>query len=255
MVRTMAILSQEGTHTQRQIRNPRRNTGRERGGGRRRRTRRRLASRGRRRTHPDRRDRAAAGCEWTAARFQGGLNCRRDGGIVAVVGGGDGGETCDGRGMAGMGQRGRVTGNGLSEVAVHCLPVISARPTYELYKSFWPASRSALSLLPTRQRPRHRASRDSPTSRPPRPTSAMISTPRPPSIHSNNAEGDPFSAFLRPPTSETEHERVARLQREADAKRISDSIDEEIKADRERMRKSKQDIRVSCPSHAVAPLP
>ncbi|TBU49747.1 G-protein alpha subunit [Dichomitus squalens] len=72
----------------------------------------------------------------------------------------------------------------------------------------------------------------------------MISTPRPPSVHSSNTDGDPFTAFLRPPASETEHERVARLQREVEAKRINDSIDEEIKADRERLRKSKQDIRL-----------
>ncbi|KAI0711965.1 G-protein alpha subunit [Cerioporus squamosus] len=72
----------------------------------------------------------------------------------------------------------------------------------------------------------------------------MISTSRPPSVHSSSADADPFSVLLRPPASETEHERVARLNREADAKRISDSIDEEIKADRERMRKSKQDIRL-----------
>ncbi|KAI0768152.1 G-protein alpha subunit [Trametes elegans] len=72
----------------------------------------------------------------------------------------------------------------------------------------------------------------------------MITTSRPPSVNSLGAEGDPFSALLRPPASETEHERVDRLRREADAKRISDSIDEEIKADRERMRKSRQDIRL-----------
>ncbi|KAH9856561.1 G-protein alpha subunit [Lenzites betulinus] len=72
----------------------------------------------------------------------------------------------------------------------------------------------------------------------------MITTSRPPSVNSVGPDGDPFSAFLRPPASETDHERVTRLQREADAKRISDSIDEEIKADRERMRKSRQDIRL-----------
>ena len=73
----------------------------------------------------------------------------------------------------------------------------------------------------------------------------MLTASRPPSVHSTNTEGDPFSQLLRPPASETEHERVARLQREADAKRVSDRIDEDIKAERERLRKSKQDIRVS----------
>lgn len=73
----------------------------------------------------------------------------------------------------------------------------------------------------------------------------MMTASRPPSVNSMGADGDPFSALLRPPASETDHERISRLQREADAKRISDSIDEEIKADRERLRKSRQDIRVS----------
>ncbi|KAI9057233.1 G-protein alpha subunit [Trametes sanguinea] len=72
----------------------------------------------------------------------------------------------------------------------------------------------------------------------------MISTSRPPSVNGSGPDVDPFSALLRPPANETEHERIARLQREADAKRVSDSIDEELKADRERMRKSKQDIRL-----------
>lgn len=83
----------------------------------------------------------------------------------------------------------------------------------------------------------------------------MISTSRPPSINSVGADGDPFSALLRPPASETEHERVARLQREADAKRISDSIDEELKAERERLRKSKQDIRVSLTPSSLPRMP
>ncbi|OJT15553.1 Guanine nucleotide-binding protein alpha-4 subunit [Trametes pubescens] len=72
----------------------------------------------------------------------------------------------------------------------------------------------------------------------------MMTASRPPSVNSMGADGDPFSALLRPPASETDHERISRLQREADAKRISDSIDEEIKADRERLRKSRQDIRL-----------
>ncbi|CDO74902.1 hypothetical protein BN946_scf184988.g9 [Trametes cinnabarina] len=72
----------------------------------------------------------------------------------------------------------------------------------------------------------------------------MISTSRPPSVNSAGPDVDPFSLLLRPPVNETEHERIARLQREADAKRVSDSIDEQLKADRERMRKSKQDIRL-----------
>lgn len=72
----------------------------------------------------------------------------------------------------------------------------------------------------------------------------MIRTSRPPSVHSTTDPGDPLSLILRPPTSETERDRVLRLQREADAKRISDSIDEELKLDRERYKKSKQDVKV-----------
>ena len=129
--------------------------------------------------------------------------------------------------------------------------VISARPTHELYKSIFSSFRSSLSLCLDAQHPPTRASLPSPAPSPPSP-SAMISTSRPPSALSSNPDADPFSALLRPPAFETDHERDARLKREADAKRISDSIDEEIKADRERMRKSKQDIRVSCASHAVS---
>ncbi|OCH94427.1 G-protein alpha subunit [Obba rivulosa] len=73
----------------------------------------------------------------------------------------------------------------------------------------------------------------------------MIRTSRPPSVHSTNTEaGDPLAALLRPPATETDHERALRLQREADAKRISDSIDEQIRADRERYKKSKQDVKL-----------
>ncbi|EED85956.1 candidate G-protein alpha subunit [Postia placenta Mad-698-R] len=72
----------------------------------------------------------------------------------------------------------------------------------------------------------------------------MIRTSRPPSVHSTTDPGDPLSLILRPPTSETERDRVLRLQREADAKRISDSIDEELKLDRERYKKSKQDVKL-----------
>ncbi|EMD31361.1 heterotrimeric G-protein alpha subunit [Gelatoporia subvermispora B] len=73
----------------------------------------------------------------------------------------------------------------------------------------------------------------------------MIRTSRPPSVHSTNTEtGDPFAVLLRPPATETDHERVLRLQREADAKRVNDSIDEQIRLDRERYKKSKQDVKL-----------
>ena len=75
----------------------------------------------------------------------------------------------------------------------------------------------------------------------------MISTPsaRPPSVRSVGTDyGDPISALLRPPPGENEHERQLRLQREAEAKRISDSIDEELKAEEKRFRKRKEDVKV-----------
>ena len=71
----------------------------------------------------------------------------------------------------------------------------------------------------------------------------MIRTSRPPSLRSE--QGDPFSAIMRPPPAETTEDRSARLQREANAKKISDSIDEAIKQDRERFKKSKEDVKVS----------
>lgn len=74
----------------------------------------------------------------------------------------------------------------------------------------------------------------------------MIRTSRPPSLRSE--QGDPFSAIMRPPHAETSDDRSARLQREANAKKISDSIDEAIKQDRERLKKSKEDVKVSARS-------
>ncbi|KAI0084041.1 G-protein alpha subunit [Irpex rosettiformis] len=73
----------------------------------------------------------------------------------------------------------------------------------------------------------------------------MLRTSRPPSVHSTNTElGDPFSAHLRPPPGETEPDRQLRLQQEAEAKRISDSIDEELKQDAKRISKRKQDVKL-----------
>ncbi|EKM58246.1 uncharacterized protein PHACADRAFT_252432 [Phanerochaete carnosa HHB-10118-sp] len=73
----------------------------------------------------------------------------------------------------------------------------------------------------------------------------MISTPRPPSVRSLGTDyGDPIAAILRPPAGETESERQLRLQREAEAKRISDAIDEELRAEERRFRKRKEDVRL-----------
>lgn len=76
----------------------------------------------------------------------------------------------------------------------------------------------------------------------------MIRTSRPSSVHSTSTEyGDPFAAKLRPPPGEKEEERQIRLQQEAEAKRISDNIDEELKQDAKRIQKRKQDVKVRCP--------
>jgi guanine nucleotide-binding protein subunit alpha len=69
----------------------------------------------------------------------------------------------------------------------------------------------------------------------------MLHARRPPSVYSQE---DPLSSAIRPPDAETELERRARLQREAEAKRISDVIDEQLKVDRRIYEKSKQDVRL-----------
>ncbi|KAH8089871.1 G-alpha-domain-containing protein [Cristinia sonorae] len=51
---------------------------------------------------------------------------------------------------------------------------------------------------------------------------------------------DPISVLLRPPPNETLQEREVRLSIEAEAKRVSDQIDEGIKAERVAMRKRKE---------------
>ena len=43
---------------------------------------------------------------------------------------------------------------------------------------------------------------------------------------------DPFDAVLLPPSNETAAERASRLQSEEEAKKISDEIDEAIKAEK-----------------------
>ena len=72
----------------------------------------------------------------------------------------------------------------------------------------------------------------------------MISTQRPSSITGSIDRDDPLSVVLRPAPGETPQERDLRLQREAEAKRVSDRIDEQLTIDRERYRKAKQDVRV-----------
>ncbi|CAL1716309.1 unnamed protein product [Somion occarium] len=71
----------------------------------------------------------------------------------------------------------------------------------------------------------------------------MIRTPKPPSVHSLDVN-DPLSAILRPSPTESEQDRQTRLRLEAEAKRVSDRIDEQLNQDRERFKKSKQDVKL-----------
>ena len=55
---------------------------------------------------------------------------------------------------------------------------------------------------------------------------------------------DPLSVALEPPPNETPDERWAREQAEAQARRISEQIDDQIKAERLAMKKRKAPIKV-----------
>lgn len=64
---------------------------------------------------------------------------------------------------------------------------------------------------------------------------------RTPSLYSQD---DPISVALRPPESESDQDRQTRLQQEKEARRISEQIDEELRLERERLKKSKNDVKV-----------
>ena len=66
---------------------------------------------------------------------------------------------------------------------------------------------------------------------------------RTPSIQSTDL-GDPLAAILRPPAGESDGERQLRMEREAEAKRVSDAIDDELKKDERKWRKKKEDVKV-----------
>ncbi|KAF8056516.1 G-protein alpha subunit [Lyophyllum atratum] len=57
-------------------------------------------------------------------------------------------------------------------------------------------------------------------------------------------ENDPFAMFTAPPPNETLAEKSMRERREAEEKRISDRIDEEIKAERVALKKQKSVVKV-----------
>lgn len=76
----------------------------------------------------------------------------------------------------------------------------------------------------------------------PVPTTFPVTMIRTPSIHSQN---DPITEALKPPPSETEAERIARLTAEEEARRISAKIDDDLQEEREHLRRKKGDVKVS----------
>lgn len=71
---------------------------------------------------------------------------------------------------------------------------------------------------------------------------------RTPSIRSQD---DPLSKAIRPPPTESETDRQVRLQQEAEARRISEQIDEELRVEREKLKKSKSDVKVTSIVHVI----
>ena len=64
---------------------------------------------------------------------------------------------------------------------------------------------------------------------------------RTPSLYSQD---DPLATALRPSSTETDVQRRARLAAEAEARRVSEQIDEELRQERERMKRNKGDVKV-----------
>ncbi|KAG6867908.1 hypothetical protein C0993_009606 [Termitomyces sp. T159_Od127] len=62
---------------------------------------------------------------------------------------------------------------------------------------------------------------------------------RTPSLYSQD---DPLATALRPSSSETDVQRRTRLAAEAEARRISEQIDEELRQERERLKRNKGDL-------------
>jgi hypothetical protein len=55
---------------------------------------------------------------------------------------------------------------------------------------------------------------------------------------------DPLAIFTRPPPNETPTERVAREEREARARQISNQIDEQLKKDKAALKRRNELVRV-----------
>lgn len=57
-------------------------------------------------------------------------------------------------------------------------------------------------------------------------------------------DDDPLTKAMAPPPDETEQQKLLRLKEEAEARRISDEIDEQIKEEKAAMKKRKKPIKV-----------
>jgi guanine nucleotide-binding protein alpha-1 subunit len=55
---------------------------------------------------------------------------------------------------------------------------------------------------------------------------------------------DPLAQAIAPPEDETPEERETRLRKEADDKRVSDDIDEQIRQEKAELRKKKRVVKV-----------
>ncbi|TBU43440.1 G-protein alpha subunit [Dichomitus squalens] len=58
------------------------------------------------------------------------------------------------------------------------------------------------------------------------------------------SEGDPLAYILAPPPNETEEQRMARLAAEAEAKRISDAIDEELQRQAKELKRAPKPVKI-----------
>lgn len=56
---------------------------------------------------------------------------------------------------------------------------------------------------------------------------------------------DPLTIAMRPSPTETETEKQARLNEETKARLVSEKIDEELRLERNKLQKTKDDVRVS----------
>ena len=55
---------------------------------------------------------------------------------------------------------------------------------------------------------------------------------------------DPFASILSPPPNETPEEKATREQEEAEARRVSETIDEQLRLERIALKKKKQPVKV-----------